>query len=75
MVRARVLRIVGACVVPIEKQSASFRLGQKRQLRDALRRVGDYAFEQSPQVSGYPADRVLVEEVCVVLERALKFGA
>jgi hypothetical protein len=31
------------------------------------------AFKQGPQMSPHPADRVAVKEVCVVLERALKF--
>ena len=61
---------IGRHAPALRQQLPAFGLGQKRQARDALLRIGDDGFEQGFELSGHALDRRRVEQIGGVFEEA-----
>ena len=72
LVHAPILRILCCCVVPLEEQLMSLRLAQQRQLGEVLIGVFHDASQERLEVTQHPFDGVIVEQVGVVHQAALK---
>ncbi|MGB6024870.1 MAG: hypothetical protein WBG40_06650, partial [Candidatus Sulfotelmatobacter sp.] len=66
MMKGPILGIVRSRVIPFREQLMCFWLGEERQFRKTLIRIGDNALKQSLKMTSHPADRGSVKNVGVV---------